>query len=427
MTIRGAFATTDITPAIGAPIPGDFTPRISIGIREPLKARAVVLDNGKELFAIVGVDSVSITNETVAEARKLICGNIKVFSPRQILISASHTHSGGPANSVLGTEIDLDYCHTIAVKISEAVEQAWREREVGSMACVSGECPGWAFNRRWVQKDGSHRTFPVKGSPDNICPAGPTDSEIKLIAFRDGEKNIKGMIGNFTCHSTVEMKNQFSPDFCAFWQKSLQKIYGEDFILVFLNGACGDVTQIDYSNLNQDVKIEEMGAALAKASENALRDAVFSDQIILAHRYQDCKVPLRHPDAAMLERDKKLLASGIEPWTPEMWHARDRQLLEKQQGSLNELSCSVDIYHVGDFYICAAPWQPFCEYGLRLKEGQPGEILIAMMSNGNIGYVPCSDAFSFGGYEAILCRGSHLKPAAGDIILRKMLDLLDLF
>ena len=121
----------------------------------------------------MGVDAVSIATETVAEARLLICEKENVFSPRRILISASHTHSGGPANSVLGTEIDLEYCYAIAVKISEAVQQAWQRREAGSVACVSGECAGWAFNRRWLQKDGSHRTFPVKGSLDNICPAGP--------------------------------------------------------------------------------------------------------------------------------------------------------------------------------------------------------------------------------------------------------------
>jgi len=39
MAIRGAFAAADITPAIGTSIPGDFTPRVSVGIREPLMAR----------------------------------------------------------------------------------------------------------------------------------------------------------------------------------------------------------------------------------------------------------------------------------------------------------------------------------------------------------------------------------------------------
>jgi hypothetical protein len=60
--LRAGFAQVDITPPIGAIITGPMGPA-STGIADPLKARAMVVQNGERRLAIVGVDLVKVTRD----------------------------------------------------------------------------------------------------------------------------------------------------------------------------------------------------------------------------------------------------------------------------------------------------------------------------------------------------------------------------
>ncbi len=50
--------------------------------------------------------------------------------------------------------------------------------------------------------------------------------------------------------------------------------------------------------------------------------------------------------------------------------------------------------------------------------------MVAMLANGNIGYVPTPEAFLGGGYEPTHCRGSRHTPDTGDIISQASQQLL---
>ena len=76
--------------------------------------------------------------------------------------------------------------------------------------------------------------------------------------------------------------------------------------------------------------------------------------------------------------------------------------------------------------IAAAPWQPFCAFGLELKAVAPGHVMVAMLANGNIGYIPTPEAFVGGGYETTHCRGSRHTPETGGIISQASQQLLSL-
>src|SRR5438132_395921 len=93
--MKVGFGVTDITPPIGAEMPGSFQKRRNTGVHDPLQARACVIDDGERRAAIVQVDCLSLKNSVVQEARRLAeewCG-----FPPDLLACASHTHSGGPS------------------------------------------------------------------------------------------------------------------------------------------------------------------------------------------------------------------------------------------------------------------------------------------------------------------------------------------
>ena len=427
--LKAGFAVADITPEIGDEIPGGFSPRISTGVIDPLEARAAVFIAENQAIMVIGVDAVSLRFETVEAARTAIaaaCG----LPPRHILICANHTHCGGPANSVLGTEKNDRYLLKVIDGIAKAGIQAWKKAAPALLQFGKKECPGWAFNRRWLMKNGLHRTNPGRQNPDMLRPAGPTDPEVSFLLVKNPAGAPVGAIGNFTCHSTVFWEERFTPDYCYYWQKALRRIYGEDFILVFTNGACGDINQIDFTNPNAREKgmphAINMGEALAKAAVEAIQNTPIEEDPKLAWAGTDVEIPLRIPSPEQLKADKELVDSDSE-WLPAKWQARDRLLLAKESIGKTTTLCPVDIYQIGPALIAASSWQPFCEFGLRLKQIAPKRVFVAMLANGNVGYIPTEAAFIGGGYEPTLCRGSHHLPASGNLITNASLKLLALF
>lgn len=426
MSLFAAFAAFDITPAIGMDIPGGFSPRPGTGVSMPLQARAAAFENLGSGLIIIGVDAVSLSFDT-ANAIKAKISAVTGLASRRIAIVASHTHSGGPANAVLGTDANPAYLAELVVGAAQAGITAWRQRQPAALATGSHDCPGWAFNRRWLGKDGKHHTNPGKCNPDMLHPAGPVDPEVAVIAVHDLNGNLLGMIANFACHSTVISQGEFSPDYCGYWEKQLQARYGQNAILVFLNGACGDINQIDFSvNSKRESgpeHAEKMAAALADAADHALAGKSFDPDPVLSWAGADVAITYRPLSPEQLAADRAL-ASSDAPWNAAKWQARDRLLLAEEISGRWSIPCPVDVYGIGSTAIAAAPWQPFCAFGLELKAVAPKRVMVAMLANGNIGYVPTPEAFLGGGYEPTHCRGSRHTPDTGDIISQASQQLL---
>jgi len=427
--IQIGFGTADITPAVGSAIPGGFAPRTSTGVRDLLQARACVIEGHPHCAAVVGVDAVSLRFDTIEKARGAIESTVGIPA-HHVTIAANHTHSGGPSNDVLGTDSDDAYCDLVATRIAEAVRAAHERREEAEAAWASTSCEGWSFNRRFKMKDGSEATNPGKTNPNKVEVAGPTDPEIGAIAFRRATGGWLGAIASFACHSTVVGGTEFSADYSGCWQQALHGRAGSDFTLVFLNGACGDVTQIDHENAD----VKESGPEWAKAMAGALADSMLAS-IDSAQFHADVPVRAAHGTASVRYRHPKMealaqaraLVDSPDDWAKEKWQARDLILLAEAIGDADGVECSVDALAIGDAAVAASPWQPFCEYGLRIKqESCFSPTLIATFANGMLGYVPTPRAMEKGGYEPTLCRGSKLQPDAGDRITRETIRVLSM-
>src|SRR4051794_11918328 len=68
--LEAGVAVIDITPPIPFRMHGYFYERLSTGVKDPLHARAVVFQQGKETAAIVFCDVVAIPFAITAPARK---------------------------------------------------------------------------------------------------------------------------------------------------------------------------------------------------------------------------------------------------------------------------------------------------------------------------------------------------------------------
>ncbi len=424
--MRVGFHVADITPPTGASIPGGFAPRPAEGAHDPLRVRAGVFVSDHAALALVGVDAVSLKTEDVLRAREM-AADLSPVPAEAVMVAASHTHTGGPANDVLGSASDEHYREHIVRQIASAVAEAARRLAPAEIGWASGAAEGLAWNRRWVLADGSHETHADPEREDVVRRAGPSDPEVLLLTARDVEGRPLGFVGNFTCHTTIMGGAQFSADYPGAWSDMMQRATGAP--LVFLSGAMGDVTQVNHRlDLPQrgEPGVRRFAHALAGESLKLLADMRWQADAALAVSGEVLRIPMRRPGPEQLEADRATAHEAApDDYSREVVFARERLLLAQYIERVGRDRCEVICARLGDLAIASSPGQMFCVFGLDCKRRGPFEhTMFVSLANGNCGYVPTPEAIEKGGYEPTLCRGSRLAPEAGGTIVDAQVRML---
>ena len=271
---KAGFAERDITPDIGMEAPGNYGKSYHRSFHDPCKVRAVVFDDGKQRVALVGVDLLFLTRHLVTEARAEIekrCG----IRPEWVLIGASHSHSSGPIGmgepgdydnasplvKHLATEKSITsnpgYTQLLKRQIVEAVVAADAARAGAKLAVGFGHEDQVSFNRRFRMKNGLTFTHPGAGNPEMVGTAGPTDPQVGVVGVWDLKGGLLGCVVNFSCHATTS-PGGISANWIGTMEQTLRRATGDASLpVVFLQGACGDVTQVDNLTKFQNPGAEE--------------------------------------------------------------------------------------------------------------------------------------------------------------------------
>ncbi|HOF39202.1 MAG TPA: hypothetical protein PLD73_03950, partial [Candidatus Hydrogenedentes bacterium] len=373
--LRAGFARTDLTPAIGMEIPGGFNKNFSTGVHDPLWAEAAYFSNGEVTLALVGVDLITVTEGIVQEARQQAearCG----IPAANIMIAASHTHNGGPVDSCYHVEKDDAYCLFAAGRIADAVVEASEAAVEARVGYGLSQEPGVGFNRRFRMKDGTIRTHPGKMNPGIVAPAGPIDPDVAVIAAEDAEGRLLGCIVNFALHGTTMGGSQLSADWPLYLRETIRGGLGSDIGVVFLNGACGDVTQVD----NRSPRTGEFGEGSARragmsvgaAALGVLAKMEFTPDAPLGVTSETLALPIRDlgdSDEELVRRE----APGIGLGTGDAIYLMEAAMVRAMKEKSPTVPVEMQAMRIGDVGIASNPAEFFCDLGLAVKRSSPWE------------------------------------------------------
>jgi len=425
--LQAGFGAADITPEIGAAIPGRWRTTPAKGVLDPLYAVACVVSDGRTPVALVGVDALFIGKETVKQARDRITRNTKILGAH-VLVAASHTQTGGPILLCHGVEPDPAYQERVANAIARAVEDAWNSLRPCEVGIGIGKEASISFNRRFLMKNGKEITHPGKpGTPHHseiVRPAGPVDPDVGVLAVRTSSGTITGVVVTFACHNTVVGGDFFSADYVGALRKHLREAYGSAAQVVFLNGACGDITQVDNMATSKDFGPEladVMGAKLASEAIRTMKSVTWMKTLSISCATETVPVKIRpEPDAAA-ERPAFGLGSG-----PEDVFAAELRRVAEERKRTPVVDCEVQGLRIGPLGIATNGAGYFAEYGLRIKQASPHAFTwFVGVANEYIGYVPTAQAFVAGGYEIRTAPTSKLAPDGGQKLLEGALRALN--
>jgi hypothetical protein len=426
LQLKAGFAAEDITPEAGASMPGGFRPNPAKGTRDPLLAVACVVSDGKTPVALVGIDSLFVGKDTVQAARAAIEKSTGIPAGN-VLIGASHTHSGGPLVSCLGNEADPGYVELVSKRIAAAVERAWKTAQPCEVGIGTGREDSIQFNRRFLMKDGREITHPgkpgTKHHEEIVRPAGPIDPDVGVLAARKPGGAVFGVFVNFACHCTVVGGNQFSADYVGFLRKRLQERLGAETPVGFLVGPSGDITQVDNRSTAREFGPEHadlMGSKLAAEAARTVGRMAWLKELSTAAAVETVPIAIRPDPDAVQEKPPFGLGSG-----PDDVYEKERKLVAEERARTPVLPCEVQGLRIGPLGIATNGAEYFCEHGLRIKAASPHKFTwVSQLTNEYIGYVPTAQAFVGGGYEPRTARSSKLVPEAGQRLIEGALRAL---
>ncbi|MEO0070252.1 MAG: hypothetical protein ABIK18_05625, partial [candidate division WOR-3 bacterium] len=260
-------------------------------------------------------------------------------------------------------------------------------------------------------------------------PPRPTDSNLGLISAQSLEGNFLGCIVNFSCHCTVLGGELYSADYPFYLRETIKKVMGKEKTVVFLNGACGDVTQVDNLSDRPDEFGEwwarRVGQTIAAEVLKVLAQQTYENEALLGAAAETVMFPLRDLPQSHEEALKEKPTLGLGSGPEEVW-ARELELLREEKRRQPEAPGEIQAFRIGEAAIVANPAELFCQFGLGIKAQSPFKpTFVVELANGCIGYVPTPQAFRGGGYETRTARSSKLRPEAGDRIVEVSLNLLN--
>ena len=215
---------------------------------------------------------------------------------------------------------------------------------------------------------------------------------------------------NYALHPAILAGDNwlYSADFPGYMAECLARLSGNGLIPIFVNGCCGNVNHLDYSDRNQGrgfQMTQRVGYLLGVAAREAVDRAapVGAGRISLSRekvRLKRLKITEDQYQWAteVIRKAQDHPARGQVDGLPDEHYARmwSEMYQNKEEDDLAEV-CAL---RIGDLGIVTLPGEMFCEFGLEIKKRSPARhTMVIELANDALGYFPTREAFEQGGYE----------------------------
>ncbi len=456
--LRAGVAIADITPAGPYPMSGYYFERLSTGTKDPLHAKALVLRQGDTAAAIVCCDLIVIASDLTDVVREAVERETGIPGAN-VCLAATHTHTGPDYTKELfqfvtgrkptGAAAEREpYIPRLVDGIVSAVKRAdAAANEVVATAGNAVQETPISFNRRFLMRDGSVRTWAKVDTPGAIRPAGPIDPEVGIVRFDGPDGRARAVLSSFALHLDTVGGTEWSADFPFFVEREVRDALGGQVVSLFGNGCCGNINHVDPTK-SQANKTDVIGSSLGRTLVAGLPGLA----PLATHRLQvhttTVAVPLLNATSEQVAAAKKLLGEIKAGAKPEflahvdayrrliidnLRHDVDQDealewlgwgLSKKLAGSGDSMPLGVQVITIGrDVAVVAFPGESFVEHGLAIKNASPFRttLVVELANHGETIYVPTRAAAVGGGYETT---NTTVAPGAGELMVEACVRLL---
>ncbi len=414
-----------ITPPVGARLYGYTLDVFSESVNDELTVTAIAFEQEERammISATICLMDTQLSNEIRAQV------SVATGVPTtQIILSATHTHSGPCAAGNTGWgPPDRGFCDNIllpkTIKAAKTAIQRLEPALLGTGVLQSKI----GINRRQLNKDNKVSL--------GQNPWGCYDPNLTVLSFKNLEDTPIANIVHYGAHCTAAGKNtEITRDWAGLMIDRLDMESGA--VTAFFNGAEGDVgprlsngqTVGNMEHVNELGKIAAQDVAKAYKGINDYAPGTLrcvADEIRLPYApimpLNDAKTKFE-----AFKGEKKINLSGrTYGYLTELLKAYETGLPSEKHFAFSQT-----IINIGPVVFIPFPFEFFSEISLRLRQYSPYEHTLCIgCANGNNGYLPTQDQLCRGGYEIEMFLTSGVLTLAADSdynIIKENLRILE--
>ncbi|GAB4136610.1 neutral/alkaline non-lysosomal ceramidase N-terminal domain-containing protein [Thermopirellula anaerolimosa] len=326
-----------------------------------------------------------------------ICGELeKKYGLRrdQIMLTASHTHSGPVLEGALYDIYPLDdtlkaaisrYTRRLESIATETVGGALRALQPGSLAAFEGSTD-FAVNRR-NNSEAEVPALRASGKPLH----GPVNHRVPGMIVRDSQGKAIAAVFGYACHATVLDGYEWSGDYPGFAQLELEAA-NPGLTAMFFAGCGADQNPIPRRSVEL---CQSYGKRLAAAVMEAMSGPTRTLDPVLKTAFSTLELKYELPDEASLRQTAE--GTGYTArWA-------QRLLAERDAGVSwpDAYPYPIQVWRLGaDQIWVALGGEVVVDYANRLEQEISPHIWVAGYTNDVMAYIPSRRVREEGGYEA---------------------------
>ena len=428
--ITCAFYEKEITPPIGSEIPGYYEVRVSTGVLDRLYVKAVVFGEDRSTAAIISIDACFLPDELC----RRISARVHEFTgiPAEAVgVCATHTHLGVPSGEEIGSKEDALYMEWLYRAAADCAILAAQRLRPCSFAFGTGTAEGISFVRDCIMMDGSLCTNPSRcPTPKDLSeidrPYSQSDPLVPVLAAYDENGTPVGTLVSFACHLDCVGGTNFSGDYASVLSRRLKARYGEDFVSLFLTGACGDINHINHMT-GIPLNYIDMGATLADQASEMIDGRAEKLHGKVRSLLKNAVCRYRRATSEDKANARRIVETGNAESNTMLGVLMSELLLDYEEklerSGDTERALPVQVISVCGINIFLLPGEIYHEFAAQIRHAAGENCLFATLSNGNFGYIPIPEVFGSSVYPVQLCGGSMFEPDAGSKIVETAIEL----
>jgi len=353
------------------------------------------------LEAADGKRAVLVTSDLLGWPKAMsesVCGELKTrcgLDRSQIMLSASHTHSGPVLRDALYDIYPLDEKQRAMIaEYSAGLEKTAVATVVKALSQLTpanlwaGEgTTNFAVNRR---------NNPQQQVEDLLARGellkGPVNHDVPVLAVRAPEGRLLAVLCGYACHCTTLDSYQWSGDYAGFAQLALEESH-PGALAMFYAGCGSDQNPLP----RREVAIcRRYGGMLAAAVEEVLRTRLRPIAPQLRTEFQ-----LLDLDYEKLPSQSQLQALADKGGYEGRWAARLLKELKEGKPLATRYPYPVQVWKLGaDQLWISLGGEVVVDYSLRLKAKYGPQTWVTAYANDVMAYIPSRRVWEEGGYEA---------------------------
>jgi hypothetical protein len=264
-----ALSEASAAPRAGVAVANITADKPAEPIRDPLLAKALVLEDGSSKVVLISLDLVLAPEPLVRDVRRGVQQELGI-DPSAVLLNASHNH-----DTLDGIAKDL------VPRIVAAVKQAGQNMVPVRIGAGAGREDRITINRRLRMNDGTHWTIRrATPSPKDaeVAGLGPLDPQIGLLRVDTLDGKPLALVYNFAGHAYCGAPGGgISADFPGFASRVIESAW-PGAVALFLQGAEGDVTPVRYKDFDDPAPTEQLGTRLGLSALQAAQKIATNSQ-----------------------------------------------------------------------------------------------------------------------------------------------------